>query len=110
MNNDHETTLKNNYHAPLTPSMDNRRRAINSRNLQLAHHADGKVAATGRDLDEEILGDHVPEEAVTLHDDWTLTPAWAQPRRTNDTRHHGMAGETWGRIDKDISIHNGGSK
>ena len=101
MYDDHDTTLKNNYHAPLTPSMDNRRRAINSRNLQLAHHADGKVAATGRDIVEEILGDHVPEEAVTLRDDWTLTHAWAQPRRTNVTQHHGKAGETWGRIDKE---------
>ncbi len=103
MYNDHDTTLTSNYHAPLTPSMDNRRRASNSRNLQLAHHADGKVAATGRDLDEEILGDHVPEEAVTLHDDWTLTPAWSQPRRTNGTRHHGKAGEAWRRTAKDSS-------
>ena len=110
MYSDQETTTQKIYYAPPTPSMDNRRRAIHSRNLQLAHHADGMVAATGRDIEEENPGIFVSDEAASLHVDWTLIPAWTQPRRTNDTRHHGMAGETWGSIDKDISIHNGGSK
>ena len=103
MYDDHDTTLKNNYHAPLTPSMDNRRRAINSRNLQLAHHADGKVAATGRDIEEEIPGIHVSEEAVSLNDDRPLSSAWARPRRSNVTQHHGKAGEAWRRTAKDSS-------
>ena len=87
MYDDHDTTLTNTYHAPLTPSMDNRRRAINSRNLQLAHHADGKVAASGRDIDEEILGTYVSKEAEILHYERTSTSAWTQLRLKNVFRH-----------------------
>ena len=101
MNNDYEPTR--NYHAPLTPSMDNRRRAINSNNLQLAHHADGKVAATGRDIEEEIPGILVSEEAVSLNDDRPLSSAWARPRRNNINQHHDKAGETWRRMERDSS-------
>jgi hypothetical protein len=110
MYNDQETTTQNIYYAPPTPSMDNRRRAIHSRNLQLAHHADGKVAATGRDIEEEIPEIFMSDETVSFHDDRPLSPAWARPQRCNVTQHHGKAGETWRRIERDLNIHSGESE
>ena len=111
MYNDYnEATHTITCHAPITPSMDNRRRALTSRNLQLAHNAEGTVSASGRDLVEEILGTFVSEEAVNLNDDRPPSSAWARPRRSNVTQHHGKAGETWRRMERDFSIHSGESE
>ena len=108
MYDDHEPTLQNNYYAPLTPSMDNRRRAITTRNLQLAHHADGKVAASGRDIDEEILGTYVSKEAEILHYERTSTSAWTQLRLKNVFRHPDEDGGICERNEGDSNIHCGG--